>query len=104
MIKLNVDLKGLIHMGNLSRGYFITTIVNQAIPFLLLPILTRYLAPAEYGYVALFTLYLVLSNSLAGVSISNVISKYFFNSEKEQMAVIIGNSIIVNGMLSFFTL
>jgi len=97
---LNVDLRGLIHLGKSSGEYFITTIINQAIPFLILPILTRYLSPAEYGSFALFSFYLAISNSLAGISIPTVISKYFFNSEKKYMAEIIGNSILIVGILS----
>jgi O-antigen/teichoic acid export membrane protein len=104
MPRLNVDLRGLVHLGNLSKGYFAATIINNAIPFLLLPVLTRYLSPAEYGNIALFQLCLSLSNALTGVSVQTVISKYFFNSEKEYIATIIGNSIYVTAILSMIPL
>ncbi|MCD4679464.1 MAG: oligosaccharide flippase family protein [Bacteroidales bacterium] len=104
MPKFNVDLRGLLYIGNLTGGYFITTILNNALPFLFLPILTRYLSPAEYGSLALFTLYLALSNTLSGSSIPVVISKYFYNSEKEYIAKIIGNSILISAILSLTTM
>ena len=104
MRKFNVNLLGLVHLGKLSRGYFITTIINQALPFLLLPLLTRYLSPAEYGNLALFSLYLSLSNALSGASVPTVISKYFFNTDKEYIARIIGNSILIVGILSLITM
>lgn len=104
MHKLNVNFRGLLHFGKLSGGYFITTILNQALPFLILPILTRYLSPAEYGNLALFSFYLALSNALTGVSIPTVISKHFFSSDKNYIAKLVGNAIFINGVLSIITL
>ncbi len=98
--KLNVDFSGLIHLGKLSGGYFVATIINQALPFLILPVLTRYLSPAEYGSLALFGLCLAICNSLAGVSIPAVISKHFFISDKKYVAEIIGNSILIVALFS----
>ncbi len=64
MMRLNADLRGLVHLGRMSGGYFFTTLINNAIPFLFLPVLTRYLSPAEYANIALFSFYLAISNSL----------------------------------------
>jgi O-antigen/teichoic acid export membrane protein len=104
MLKKNVDLRGLAHFGKMSGGYFITTIINNAIPFLVLPILTRYLDPEEYANIALFSFYLALSNALTGISIPAVISKNFFDKEKSYIAQIIGNSIVVVFAFSLITL
>lgn len=101
---LNVDFRGLIHLAKMSGGYFFTTIINQAIPFLILPILTRYLSPAEYGSFALFSFYLAISNAITGVSIPTVISKYYFNSKKQYIAEIIGNSILIVGILTLIVI
>ncbi|MBU0490164.1 MAG: oligosaccharide flippase family protein [Bacteroidetes bacterium] len=102
--KINASLSILSHIGKLSGGYFVTTIINQAIPFLILPILTRYLSPAEYGNVALFSLYLAISNSITGVSVPTVIAKHFFDQEKEYIAKLVGNAIVVCIALSLITL
>jgi O-antigen/teichoic acid export membrane protein len=99
--KTNIDLRGLIYLGKMSGGYFITTIINNSIPFLVLPILTRYLAPQQYANVALFSLLLAFANALIGISMSTVITKHFFNSDKKQLAMLIGSSIFI---LSVFSL
>jgi len=90
-------------MAKNHGGYFVTTFFNSAIPLLFLPILTRYLEPAEYANIALFTFYLALSNTLSGTSIPVVISKNFFDQSKEYIAKIIGNSIRVVFVFSSFT-
>jgi O-antigen/teichoic acid export membrane protein len=95
MMKWNVDLSGMIHLSRLSRGYFFTTFINNAIPFLFLPILTRYLSAAEFANVALFGLYLAICNSFAGVSIPTVISKNFFDRSKGHIAKIISASMLI---------
>ncbi len=83
-----------------SGGYFLTTFVNQALPFLILPILTRFWSPEEYGTFVLFNLYLMLVNTLAGTSIPAVISKHFFDTDRQHVAELNGNSIILSGLLS----
>lgn len=88
-------MRGLIHLGKMSGGYFVTTFVNNAIPFLVLPILTRYLAPEQYANVALFSFYLALVNALTGYSITTVIGKHFFDSDKKHIASLIGNSLLI---------
>jgi O-antigen/teichoic acid export membrane protein len=104
MNRLNANLRGLVHLGKMSMGYFITTFVNNAIPFLVLPILTRYLAPEKFANVALFSFYLALSNTLAGISIPTVIEKYFFESDKKHIAKLIGNSLLLVLVFSLATM
>lgn len=103
-MRVNADYRGLINLGRMSGGYFVATSVDSVIPFLLLPVLTRYLSPNEYGNIALFGFYLALSNSLSGISIHTVIYKNIFEKSKEQIARIIGNSIIIVACFSLATL
>jgi O-antigen/teichoic acid export membrane protein len=104
MARNKADLKGLAHFGKMAGGYFFTTLINNAIPFLFLPVLTRYLAPAEYANIALFSFYLALSNALTGISIPAIVSKHFFDQEKEYIARLIGNCILVVMTFSIATL
>lgn len=104
MLKMNVHLKGLSQFSKISGSYFITTILNNGIPFLILPILTRYLLPEEYANIALFSFYFALSNALTGVSIPIVIAKYFYEKDKEHIAKLIGNCIAVVFVFSLSTL
>lgn len=101
---MNVDLRGLVHIGEISGGYFISTFINNAMPLLVLPILTRYLNPGQYANVALFSLCLVLVNSLTAFSLSNVISKHFFDSERDELAKLIGGSIFILAAISLVTI
>jgi O-antigen/teichoic acid export membrane protein len=102
--KINVDWRGLVHIGEMSGGYFLSTFINNAVPLLVLPILTRYLAPEQYANVALFSFCLVLVNSLTAFSLPNVISKHFFDSERDQVARLIGGSIFILAAISLVIL
>lgn len=68
--------------------YFISNILNASIPFILLPILTRYLTPDEYGQVAMFQ---VLTAGLLGFIGVNTVGaaarKYFDDSNIEEVKI-----------------
>lgn len=101
MFNFKQNIQGVKSLIDMSKGYFLTTIINQAIPFLLLPILTRYLSTEEYGILSLFNFYLAVSNAIVGASIPNVISKYFFDNEKTYVARLVGNCIYTSAMILF---
>ena len=65
--KLDIRKNFFLFLGIAKNhgGYFLTTIINSALPLLFLPILTRFLEPAEYANIALFNFYLALSNTLS---------------------------------------
>lgn len=94
-----VDIKGIKNLFNMSKGYFLTTIINQAIPFLLLPVLTRFLSTEEYGNVSLFNFYFLICFALVGSSIPNVVSKHFFDQDKEFISNLVGNCIATSFFL-----
>lgn len=83
----------VMQLVNMSKGYFLTTIINQALPFLLLPILTRFLTTAEYGTLSLYSFYHLIAFVLVGSPVITMISKHFYESTKGQIASLIGNSI-----------
>lgn len=58
--------------------YLIANILNASIPFLLLPILTRVLSPEDYGIIAMFTIFLTLTNAFVGLSIHGAVNVNFF--------------------------
>lgn len=88
-----------LDLGRNHGGYFVTTFLNSAIPLLFLPVLTRYLTPAEYANIGLFNFYFAISNSLAGSSLPAMISKNFFDQPKEYVAKVVGNSIWISFIL-----
>ena len=75
--------------------YTISNLLNAAVPFLLLPVLTNYLTPAEYGIVAMFQ---VLMNGLlpfTGFSLDGAISRQYFDREKTDFSGYVTNSLYV---------
>lgn len=53
-------------------------VINSAIPFLLLPILTTYLSPADYGLVDIFFNISLIASPIIGFSIVQSVSRYYF--------------------------
>jgi O-antigen/teichoic acid export membrane protein len=71
-------------MLNLKKNVSIYVLGNIAvvmIPFLLLPILTRYLSPEEYGNVAIFTTLISLLNPIIGFNVHSGLSKRWFDQD-----------------------
>ncbi|MBT8527042.1 oligosaccharide flippase family protein [Polynucleobacter paneuropaeus] len=73
-------LKNPFYFG--SMIYFLSNIGASIIPFLLLPILTRYLSIAEYGQVAMFQTLLIALSSFIGISAQGAASVRYYDSDK----------------------
>ena len=87
-----------------SVSYIFFNAINGAIPFLLLPLLTHYLSPADYGLVSLFQTTMLFIIPLVGLSMGFNIDRLFFKVEKEQLSVTIGNMVLILlGMVTLFT-
>ncbi|CAG1001361.1 hypothetical protein BURK2_03047 [Burkholderiales bacterium] len=61
--------------------YTASNIVCAAIPFLMLPILTRVLSPHEYGIVAMFSVVVSLLGALTGLSVSGAVGIRYFDRD-----------------------
>jgi O-antigen/teichoic acid export membrane protein len=59
--------------------YSMANIANSAIPFLLLPLLTRVLTPQDYGMVALFTTGITAFGALVGFSVHGAVNVRLFH-------------------------
>jgi O-antigen/teichoic acid export membrane protein len=76
--------------------YLLSGILNRAIPFLLLPVLTNYLAPEEYGTLAVFQVLLAFTTPLVGMNMQINIARNFGKFDRDEMARLIG---MMTGML-----
>ena len=79
------------------HNFFIYTLfgaVNKSIPFLLIPIITRYLSPAEFGTWSVFQTLIAFALPLVGMNSQNNITRNFFRLGKQQIAVIICNLLL----------
>ena len=72
------------------------------IPFLLLPVMTRYLTPAEYGKLSIFLIFIALYRPFIGMSLQTNISKNFFRVSKAEISLYIGNILAILLFSSIF--
>lgn len=70
-------------MAGAAAVYTAANIANSAIPFLLLPLLTRVLSPEEYGLVSLFTTLATAFTAIAGLSVHGAINVRYFDASIE---------------------
>lgn len=79
-------------VGN-AAIYLGANILNAGIPFLLLPILTRVLTPADYGTVAMFGIVLSVFGAFTGLSVHGAIGVRYFQLEKKELAEYVGTCV-----------
>jgi len=80
------------------RSFFIYAIsggLNRAIPFFLLPIITRYLSPGEFGIWSIFQVIYTFCLPLIGLDSQANITRSFFRLEKNDIACLVGNLLVV---------
>lgn len=75
--------------------YTITQVINSAIPFLLMPILTQYLTPADYGIVAMFGVLVSLVAPFTGLSINGAIARQYYERDETDMPRYISNCLLL---------
>jgi len=77
-------------------------ILNKAIPFLLLPFLTRYLTPDEYGKVSMFMVLVTIFSIFAGLSIHGAVNVQFFKKSREELGRYIANVLLILSVSTLF--
>jgi O-antigen/teichoic acid export membrane protein len=55
-----------------------TNLINSAIPFFLLPVMTRFLTPSDYGTLAMFQVLLGIAGIFTGLSVHGAIARQYF--------------------------
>lgn len=76
-----------IRSSSLAGGaatYLTASIINSSIPFFLLPVLTRYLEPSEYGEVAVFQVWVSLLGALCGLSVHSAASRKYYDYKQPE--------------------
>lgn len=85
-----------------SFGIFtISNLINAAIPFLLLPFLTAYLSPKDFGIVSTFLILINVFTPFIGMNSEAVVSRFYFEQEKFELKKVLGNSFYLLS-ISFF--
>jgi len=77
-----------------STIYTVSSVANAAIPFLMMPILTRYLSPADYGVVAMFSVLRGAADPFVGLSVHGAVGVKYFDKETD-LPSYVGNCMFV---------
>lgn len=75
--------------------YTVANALNSGIPLLLLPILTRYLSPEDYGLVAMFTVLSAVVAAIAGLGTHGAVTREYFLLCREEFAGFVGTCIFI---------
>lgn len=84
--------------------YSFSNILNAAIPFLLLPILTRVLLPSEYGVLAMFNSTLGVLGAFTGLSVHGAVNVRFIDRQEIDFPRYVGSSLFVLLLSTLVTL
>ncbi len=82
--------------------YMLASMINKALPFLLLPVLTHYLSPEEYGTLSLYQVIISFFIPIIGMSMQANITRHFFSESKSEVARLIFNLCLI--LASTFTI
>jgi len=80
--------------------YTMTSLVNAGLPFLLLPVLTKYLSVEEYGLLAIIQVFISLTLPLITVNIMSTMQLEYHKLNKEDFATLV-SSVLLIPVLSF---
>lgn len=64
-----------------SVVYLLANLASAALPFALLPVLTRYLGPAEYGVVAMFQALIAGLGAMVGFGVVGAIARKYYDAQ-----------------------
>lgn len=75
--------------------YTITNIVNALIPFLLMPVLTRYLTPEDYGITVMMQIMVGLLTPFVGLNLHGAITVKYHQKNQDEFAKFVSNCFFV---------
>jgi len=84
--------------------YTISDILNKMVPFILLPILTRYLTPEDYGIIAMFFVFTSVLGIVMTLETNTAITVNYFKISREELKVYIFNILLIVAIATSFTL
>lgn len=88
-----------------SSFYLFATVISSAINVLLLPIYTRFLSPSDFGVIALFGTFGMITTGLVSLGIHKATYKYYFDFEndQDQLITIVSTNLIYLIFIFFIT-
>lgn len=84
--------------------YVVTDGINNAIPFVLLPLISRYLTPADYGIVSNYNVLIQILSVFVYLATSGIIPVMFFKTDKADLRLYVSNMLILDTIVSLVSL
>jgi O-antigen/teichoic acid export membrane protein len=85
-------MRSLLGTGAIYTG---ANVLAAAVPFLLLPILTRALEPEQYGQVVLFFMLITMCSSVSGLSVHSAVAVRWLDTERGDPRRYTGSALVV---------
>lgn len=83
-----------------SLIYTVCDAINKSVPFLILPILSYYLLPADYGIIANFNVILSIASIFIMIGVDGAIGVQFFKRSSEDLAKFNFNGLILISIIT----
>lgn len=87
--------KGTSFFLKTAGVYTTANVLNAAIPFLLLPFLTKHLSPADYGLVAMFQVLVMAVLPFIGFNFEGAMSRQYFERDRIDFPQYVGNVMLL---------
>lgn len=81
-------------LGN-AAIYSVSNVLNGALPFLLLPVMTRLLSPDQYGVLAMYTALLSILSAFTGLSVQGAVSARYVQRDEIDFPRYVGSTLWV---------
>lgn len=90
-------LKKLVSMSlfKTASTYAISNILNALIPFLLMPVLTRYLTPADYGITTMMQVMIGFMTPFVGLNLQGAIAVKYYKKDEIDFPKYISNCLFI---------
>lgn len=110
MLRRAFELKAKKFLAMQSLFYAVANSIEALVPFLLAPILTRTLSPAEYGIWVLFVTYATFLRPIVGLTTQDAIRMRFYDFDQKQLDqythtvlfVMLTMAVVVSGLTFIF--
>ncbi len=95
MMKRILYLKPNFTLIKTFSVFTFANLLNAAIPFLLLPILTRWLSKTDFGIIAMFQVLITVLIPIVGLNSDSAIVRYYYDRDKIDYKLFVSNSVFM---------
>lgn len=102
-----VSLIQKLYQSSLIRNsliYVVSDGINRAIPFLLLPFITHYLSPSDYGIVTNYNVYVQVLSVFCYLTTAGALPVMFYKLDKSKIKRYVSNMVLLNTYSNIFCL